>query len=95
MKFRTPEKLCRNGDCCAETIADPGTLILLGGTGNLSRSRLIPGLWKLFVHGLLPEEFRIVCCGRQRMEGEELHNFIGESIPPSAPEKPVCRSRFS
>ncbi len=95
MKFRTPEKLCRNGDCCAETIADPGTLILLGGTGNLSRSRLIPGLWKLFVHGLLPEEFRIVCCGRQRMEGEELHNFIGESIPPSAPEKPVFLSRFS
>ena len=35
-------------------------LVLFGGTGDLARRKLLPGLFHLHVAGLLPREYRIV-----------------------------------
>ena len=42
---------------------DPHVIVLFGATGDLSRRKLIPGLYHLYAVGLLPE-FRIVGCFR-------------------------------
>jgi glucose-6-phosphate 1-dehydrogenase len=39
---------------------DPHVIVLFGATGDLAKRKLLPGLYHLFVAGLLPEEFRII-----------------------------------
>ncbi len=38
----------------------PHVIVLFGATGDLARRKLLPGLFHLFVAGLLPDEFRII-----------------------------------
>ena len=35
-------------------------IVLFGATGDLARRKLLPGLFHLFVAGLLPDEFRVI-----------------------------------
>ena len=39
---------------------DPHVIVLFGATGDLAKRKLLPGLYHLFVAGLLPDEFRII-----------------------------------
>jgi glucose-6-phosphate 1-dehydrogenase len=39
---------------------DPHVIVLFGATGDLAKRKLLPGLYHLFVAGLLPEKFRII-----------------------------------
>jgi glucose-6-phosphate 1-dehydrogenase len=38
----------------------PHVIVLFGATGDLARRKLLPGLFHLFVAGLLPDEFRVI-----------------------------------
>jgi glucose-6-phosphate 1-dehydrogenase len=38
----------------------PHVFVLFGATGDLAKRKLLPGLYHLFVAGLLPEEFRVI-----------------------------------
>jgi glucose-6-phosphate 1-dehydrogenase len=42
--------------------------VLFGATGDLAKRKLLPGLYHLFVAGLLPEKFRIIGSSTQRFE---------------------------
>ncbi|MBA3696034.1 MAG: glucose-6-phosphate dehydrogenase [Methylotenera sp.] len=44
---------------------DPCTLVLFGASGNLSRVKLMPGLFRLDSIGRLPSELKILSVGRQ------------------------------
>jgi len=39
---------------------EPYVYVLFGATGDLAKRKLLPGLYHLFVAGLLPEKFRII-----------------------------------
>jgi glucose-6-phosphate 1-dehydrogenase len=39
---------------------DPHVIVLFGATGDLAKRKLLPGLYHLYVAGLLPEKFRII-----------------------------------
>jgi len=43
----------------------PGTIIILGATGDLTRRKLIPSLFSLFQEGHLPSDFKIVAFARR------------------------------
>ncbi len=43
---------------------DSHVIVIFGITGDLARRKIIPGLYHLFVAGLLPEHFRVLGCGR-------------------------------
>lgn len=49
---------------------DPCTLVLFGASGNLSRVKLMPGLYRLDLLGRLPAEMKIVSVGRQEVDLE-------------------------
>lgn len=59
---------------------DPCTLVLFGASGNLSRVKLMPGLFRLDSFGRLPENMKILSVGRGEMSQEawqaEIHKML-------------------
>ena len=52
-------------------MSDNSTLVLFGAKGNLSRIKLIPGLFHLDEAGKLPDEMKILSVGRQSVSQED------------------------
>lgn len=50
---------------------DPCTLVLFGASGNLSRVKLMPGLFRLDLLGRLPEHMAILSVGRSEVSRED------------------------
>lgn len=50
---------------------DPCTLVLFGASGNLSRVKLMPGLFRLDAAGRLPDHMAILSVGRSEVSREE------------------------
>ena len=49
----------------AVRVNDPLTVVIFGGTGDLTRRKLLPGLFALHAEGLLPAQWAIVAVGRR------------------------------
>ncbi len=68
---------------CDEEIEDfeTGTFIMVifGGAGDLSKRKLIPTLYKLYVDGLI-DNFKIIGMGQRNISDEEHQAFVGESV---------------
>ena len=47
-------------------------IVLYGGTGDLARRKILPGLFHLMSVGLMPEHFRIVGVSRGRLSDDEM-----------------------
>lgn len=54
----------------------PTILTIFGATGDLSADYLVPALLHMSEHGLLPEDFKLVCVGRRPFTTEEYFKFI-------------------
>ncbi len=50
---------------------DPHVIVIFGGTGDLARRKILPGLFHLYLAGLLPERFRIIGVVRPPAEGSD------------------------
>jgi glucose-6-phosphate 1-dehydrogenase len=58
----------------------PTTLIIFGGTGDLSQRKLLPAVYNLAHEGALPERFNLIGTARRDMPDEDFRNFARESI---------------
>jgi glucose-6-phosphate 1-dehydrogenase len=67
---------------------DPQAVIIFGASGDLTRRKLIPAFWHLFVEGLLPKGFAIVGYARTEMSDEEFHEIAALSIKEFAKTDP-------
>ena len=47
---------------------DPFDLVLFGGTGDLARRKILPGLFHRFAVGQMPQDARIICTARSAMD---------------------------
>src|SRR6056297_878287 len=60
-------------------------LVIFGGTGDLSRRKLLPALYQLHRHGLADRLQRIVATGRTALDTEsfrsEAHGNLQEFLP--------------
>ena len=57
------------------------TFLIFGITGNLSRHKILPALFKLYVRGELKNsDFLCLGVGRKKISKEELCSFVKESI---------------
>ena len=66
----------------------PHVIVLFGATGDLSRRKLIPGLFHLGQAGLLPEEFRIVGTSLDDLDDERFRDFARDAL------REFCRIKF-
>ena len=59
---------------------EPFTIVLFGGTGDLSRRMLLPSLYHLNQDGRLPKNFSIAAFGLPEMSDEEFRAFTQRSL---------------
>ena len=60
--------------------APPGTVVIFGAAGDLTKRKLLPALYNLKVAGLLPHEFAIVGVARRDQTHEQFRREQTQSI---------------
>ena len=65
---------------------DPFAMVILGAHGDLTKRKLLPALYALYIDGLLPRTFAVVGMSRTVMSDEEFRKAMKESIQKYAPD---------
>ena len=65
---------------CAETPAAPCGMVVFGGSGDLTRRKLIKSLFELYKRQLLPDQFFFLGCGRKNLSDDDYRNIAASSI---------------
>lgn len=63
---------------------EPFIMVIFGGAGDLSRRKLLPALYKLYLDKRLPEEFSILGFGLPQQSEEQYRKFTEEAVKESA-----------
>ncbi len=58
----------------------PFDLVIFGGTGDLARRKILPGLYRRFLAGQMPEDARIIGAARSEMTDAGYRKMIGDAI---------------
>lgn len=58
----------------------PTQIVILGGSGDLSRRKLIPALMDLYAKELLPDQFRILGIARTERTDEDYQQFVIDAL---------------
>ncbi len=58
----------------------PQAVVIFGGSGDLTKRKLLSAFWSLFVQGLLPKGFAITGYARTEMTGDEFREQARESV---------------
>ncbi|MDQ3974593.1 MAG: glucose-6-phosphate dehydrogenase [Actinomycetota bacterium] len=59
---------------------DDHVIVVFGGNGDLSRRKLLPALYHLFVEGLLPRGWRVIGNSRSEFSDEQFDEFAREAV---------------
>ncbi len=62
------------------SIALPAAIVIFGGTGDLTKRKLIPALYNLFLSKHLPEKFTILLLGRNEDKDEQFKKDLFDGI---------------
>ncbi|HYY59356.1 MAG TPA: glucose-6-phosphate dehydrogenase [Pyrinomonadaceae bacterium] len=72
-----------------ERTAQPCVVVIFGATGDLTKRKLVPGLYSLAQQKLLPAEFAVVGVARHVMSDEEFRASMREAVEKYGEEKSV------
>ena len=59
---------------------DPFDLVIFGGTGDLARRKILPGLFRRFCAGQMPPTARIIGAARTEMDSAGYRDMVAEAI---------------
>ena len=59
---------------------DPFDLVIFGGTGDLARRKILPGLYRRFMDEQMPEDARIIGAARGDMDTEGYRKFVEAAV---------------
>ncbi|GFE64270.1 glucose-6-phosphate dehydrogenase [Litoreibacter roseus] len=59
---------------------DTFDLVIFGGTGDLARRKILPGLYRRFVAGQMPEDARIIGAARSDLDDAGFRDMVGDAI---------------
>ncbi len=78
-------------DSTAATAAKPAptTMVIFGATGDLTRRKLLPALYRLKVLGLMPERFNMVGLATRGLSHEQFRDFAIDAVKEFSPGEPV------
>src|SRR5262249_15052890 len=68
-----------------DLLPEDHVIVLFGATGDLSRRKLLPGLFRLSKAGLLPPRFRIVATSRSDSTDAEFRAFARAALEEFGP----------
>ena len=66
--------------CLLEDPGDPCTIVILGASGDLTKRKLIPALYNLFLEGGLPKAFAVAGGARTEYNSDEFRKELSEAI---------------
>jgi len=66
---------------------DPFDLVIFGGTGDLARRKILPGLYRRFLDGQMPAAARIIGAARTEQDSAAWREFVGEAIAEFVPKR--------
>jgi glucose-6-phosphate 1-dehydrogenase len=69
--------------------AEPQAIVIFGASGDLTRRKLLPAFWHLFVEGLLPEGIAIVGYARTDMNDDQWKDYAHQQVKQFAREEPA------
>ena len=64
---------------------DPFDLVVFGGTGDLARRKILPGLFRRFCAGQMPKEAAIIGAARSDMDDDAYRQFVRDAIAEFSP----------
>jgi glucose-6-phosphate 1-dehydrogenase len=67
-------------------LTEPVSMVILGASGDLTRRKIVPALFSLFLKGLLPAEFSVIGFARRDYSLAEFRSFLLEGLRQFAAE---------
>src|SRR5687767_11450534 len=64
----------------AGKITAPTVVVIFGGTGDLTKRKLIPAFYHLFLEGWLPEKFAVIGLGRSVFNDPDYRQHLHEGL---------------
>ncbi|MFC1453800.1 glucose-6-phosphate dehydrogenase [Verrucomicrobiota bacterium] len=61
-------------------LSEPLTVVIMGASGNLARTKIIPALYALYCQGFLPKRLRVVGYARSKFNDETFRRKIAEHL---------------
>jgi glucose-6-phosphate 1-dehydrogenase len=74
--------------------APPCAVVIFGATGDLTRRKLLPALYRLSQQGLVPNEFAILCTARQPLGDEEFRAHMKAAVTEFGPDDALDESSW-
>ncbi|WP_226780735.1 glucose-6-phosphate dehydrogenase [Oceaniglobus trochenteri] len=59
---------------------DPFDLVIFGGTGDLARRKILPGLFRRYMAGQMPETARVIGASRSEPSDAEYRDFVRAAV---------------
>ncbi|MDH3973604.1 MAG: glucose-6-phosphate dehydrogenase [Deltaproteobacteria bacterium] len=70
----------KKSPCQIERATEPCAIVIFGASGDLTKRKLIPSLFRLYINGLLPSEFLIVGTGRKDMGNDAFRDKMKKAL---------------
>lgn len=67
-------------DAARNLAAEPCTLVIFGGSGDLARRKLIPALYNLLLDGVLPSNYAVLGIGRKPLSDADFRAVAREGV---------------
>ncbi len=88
MVSETPENPLRHGLRSART-AEPCAVVIFGASGDLTKRKLVPALYRLSQERLLPAEFAVVGISRTPMSDDDFRGKMKQAVATFSEKKTV------
>ena len=72
-----------------ERTADPCAIVIFGASGDLTKRKLVPALYRLAQQRLIPAEFAVIGTARQEMSDDEFRTRMREALTEFEEEAPI------
>jgi glucose-6-phosphate 1-dehydrogenase len=77
-----------------EPTAPPSVVVIFGATGDLTRRKLLPALYRLTQQRLLPNEFAILGAARQPLSDDEFREHMKAAVTEFGPDESLNDSEW-
>jgi len=73
---------------------EPFDLVIFGGTGDLARRKILPGLFRRFLAGQMPPEARIIGAARTEQDAEAFRVQTSDALKEFAPDASASKAKL-
>ncbi len=77
-----------------EPTAPPCAMVIFGATGDLTRRKLLPALYRLSQERLVPSEFAVLGTARQTLSDDEFRSTMKEAVTQFGPDDSLDESAW-